>query len=32
GRPHGTFLNPGDTVRITIGGIGELSNPVVAGI
>lgn len=22
---------PGDTVRITIGGIGELSNPVVEG-
>ena len=32
GRPHGTFLQPGDTVRITIGGIGELKNPVVAGI
>ncbi|MAF47549.1 MAG: hypothetical protein CMM10_04745 [Rhodospirillaceae bacterium] len=32
GRPHGTFLSPGDTVKITIGGIGELSNPVVAGI
>ncbi|MEE2760892.1 MAG: fumarylacetoacetate hydrolase family protein [Pseudomonadota bacterium] len=32
GRPSGTFLQPGDTVRITIGGIGELKNPVVAGI
>ena len=32
GRPKGTFLKPGDTVRITISGIGELKNPVVAGI
>lgn len=31
GRPQGIFLKPGDTVRITIGGIGEMSNPVVAG-
>lgn len=31
GRPRGIFLKPGDTVRITIGGIGELSNPVVEG-
>jgi 2,4-diketo-3-deoxy-L-fuconate hydrolase len=32
GRPKGTFLQPGDTVRIAISGIGELKNPVVAGI
>jgi 2,4-didehydro-3-deoxy-L-rhamnonate hydrolase len=32
GRPKGTFLKPGDTVRITISGIGELKNPVVQGI
>ena len=32
GRPKGTFLQPGDTVRITISGIGELKNPVVQGI
>ena len=31
GRPRGIFLQPGDTVRITISGIGELSNPVVKG-
>ena len=31
GRPRGIFLKPGDTVRITISGIGELSNPVVEG-
>lgn len=31
GRPRGIFLQPGDTVRLTIGGIGELSNPVVKG-
>ena len=31
GRPRGIFLNPGDTVRINIGGIGELSNSVVEG-
>lgn len=28
GMPKGTFLNPGDTVRIQVGGIGELVNPV----
>ncbi len=32
GRPKGTFLKPGDTVRIAISGIGELKNPVVAGV
>jgi 2-keto-4-pentenoate hydratase/2-oxohepta-3-ene-1,7-dioic acid hydratase in catechol pathway len=32
GRPRGIFLKPGDTVRITISGIGELKNPVVQGI
>jgi 2-keto-4-pentenoate hydratase/2-oxohepta-3-ene-1,7-dioic acid hydratase in catechol pathway len=31
GRPRGIFLKQGDTVRITIDGIGELSNPVVDG-
>ncbi len=31
GRPRGIFLQPGDTVRLTIGGIGELSNPIVKG-
>ncbi len=31
GRPRGIFLQPGDTVRLTIGGIGELSNPIVEG-
>jgi len=31
GRPRGIFLKSGDTVRITIDGIGELSNPVTAG-
>ena len=30
GAAKGIFLKPGDTVRITISGIGELSNPVVA--
>lgn len=25
------FLQPGDTVRVTASGIGELENPVVAG-
>jgi 2-keto-4-pentenoate hydratase/2-oxohepta-3-ene-1,7-dioic acid hydratase in catechol pathway len=32
GRPRGIFLQSGDTVRITISGIGELTNPVVKGI
>jgi 2-keto-4-pentenoate hydratase/2-oxohepta-3-ene-1,7-dioic acid hydratase in catechol pathway len=31
GRPRGIFLQPGDTVRLTISGIGELSNPIVKG-
>ncbi|MFT5438718.1 MAG: 2-keto-4-pentenoate hydratase/2-oxohepta-3-ene-1,7-dioic acid hydratase in catechol pathway [Alphaproteobacteria bacterium] len=31
GRPRNIFLKSGDTVRITIDGIGELSNPVVEG-
>ncbi len=31
GRPRGIFLKPGDCVRITVEGIGELSNPVVQG-
>jgi 2-keto-4-pentenoate hydratase/2-oxohepta-3-ene-1,7-dioic acid hydratase in catechol pathway len=31
GRPRGIFLKPGDTVRITVDGIGELTNPVVQG-
>jgi len=31
GRPRGIFLQPGDTVRLAIGGIGELSNPIVKG-
>lgn len=31
GRPRGIFLKPGDTVTITISGIGTLRNPVVAG-
>ena len=31
GRPKGTFLKPGDKVRIEISGIGVLENPVVQG-
>jgi 2-keto-4-pentenoate hydratase/2-oxohepta-3-ene-1,7-dioic acid hydratase in catechol pathway len=31
GRPKGTFLKPGDTVRIEISGLGVLQNPVVQG-
>jgi 2,4-diketo-3-deoxy-L-fuconate hydrolase len=31
GRLRGTFLKPGDTVRITVDGIGVLTNPVVQG-
>ncbi len=31
GRPRGIFLKPGDKVRIEIGGIGVLENPVVRG-
>ncbi len=32
GRPKGKCLKPGDTVTITLGGIGTLKNPVVQGI
>ena len=31
GRPRGIFLKPGDTVTITVDGIGELKNSVVQG-
>ena len=31
GRPKGTFLKPGDTVRIEISGLGVLQNQVVQG-
>lgn len=31
GRPHGTFLKPGDRVRIDIERIGQLENPVIQG-
>ena len=31
GRPKGTFLKPGDKVRIEISGIGVLENPVAQG-
>ncbi|MGE0747112.1 MAG: fumarylacetoacetate hydrolase family protein [Rhodospirillales bacterium] len=31
GHPKNKFLNPGDTVRIEIEGLGTLENPVVAG-
>ena len=31
GRPRGIFLKPGDNIRITVDGIGELSNSVVQG-
>lgn len=31
GHPRGIFLKPGDTVRIEIGGLGTLENPVVQG-
>jgi 2-keto-4-pentenoate hydratase/2-oxohepta-3-ene-1,7-dioic acid hydratase in catechol pathway len=31
GFPTGTFLKPGDTVRIEVEGCGVLENPVVAG-
>ena len=31
GRPQGTFLKPGDRVRIEISGIGVLENPVAQG-
>lgn len=31
GRPRGIFLKPGDTVRMEIGSIGTMVNPVVAG-
>ena len=31
GRPRGLFLKPGDTVRMEIEGIGEMTNPVIAG-
>jgi len=32
GKPRGIFLKPGDVVRVTISEIGELSNPVTAGV
>ena len=32
GRPKGTFLKPGDKVRVQISGIGTLENPVVQGV
>ncbi len=31
GRPRGLFLKPGDVVRMEIEGIGEMTNPVIAG-
>lgn len=31
GRPRGIFLKPGDKVRISVDGIGDLINPVVQG-
>lgn len=31
GRPRGIFLKPGDRVRIELGGVGVLDNPVVQG-
>jgi 2-keto-4-pentenoate hydratase/2-oxohepta-3-ene-1,7-dioic acid hydratase in catechol pathway len=31
GMPRGEFLKPGDQIRITVSGLGELCNPVVAG-
>lgn len=31
GRPRGLFLKPGDTVRMEIEGIGEMTNPVIQG-
>ena len=31
GVPRGEFLKPGDTIRITVSGLGELNNPVAAG-
>jgi 2-keto-4-pentenoate hydratase/2-oxohepta-3-ene-1,7-dioic acid hydratase in catechol pathway len=31
GRPRGIFLKPGDTVRMEIGAIGTMTNPVEAG-
>jgi 2-keto-4-pentenoate hydratase/2-oxohepta-3-ene-1,7-dioic acid hydratase in catechol pathway len=31
GMPRGEFLKPGDNVRISVTGLGELNNPVVAG-
>lgn len=31
GRPKGTFLKPGDRVRVEISGLGVLENPVVQG-
>ena len=32
GRPKGTFLKPGDKVKVQISGIGVLENPVVQGV
>lgn len=31
GRPRGIFLKPGDRVRVELGGVGVLENPVVQG-
>ncbi|MBW1803307.1 MAG: fumarylacetoacetate hydrolase family protein [Deltaproteobacteria bacterium] len=30
GMPRGEFLKPGDNIRITVSGLGELNNPVAA--
>jgi 2-keto-4-pentenoate hydratase/2-oxohepta-3-ene-1,7-dioic acid hydratase in catechol pathway len=30
GAPRGTFLRPGDVVRVAIGGLGEIEHPIVA--
>jgi len=32
GRPKGTFLKPGDTVRVEISGLGEIKNSVIQGV
>jgi len=31
GHPRGLYLKPGDTVKITIEGLGSIRNPVIAG-
>lgn len=31
GHPRGLYLKPGDTVKITIAGLGTIENPVIAG-